>query len=200
MHVHETPQKWSLWLLQSFAITQEKAARCSGESGVQEPSCLLAGINCHQPFWVMQSYDRKEGGWSAGFGEGEPHRLGVTAIQHTLQSVEGRKITGRNLEDDEETWATERAQLCEVTIPRAAQRPGLVGRPQRGAARDRVTLIISCAVRMHRGARIRGAGCCSLLPHLGAQEHWPWLLTGQFPSSSLSPNVPAAHASQLYWH
>ena len=30
--VHETPQKRSLCLLQSFTITQEKAGRCSGES------------------------------------------------------------------------------------------------------------------------------------------------------------------------
>ena len=81
---------------------------------------------------MTQSYDRKEGGWSAGFGEGEPRRLGVIAIQHTLQSVEGRKITGRNLEDDEETWATERAQLCEVTIPRAHSVRGSWGGPKEG--------------------------------------------------------------------
>ena len=77
--------------LQSPRKRQEDAQ----ERVAQEQSCLLTGINCHQPSWVTRSHDSKEGGWCVGFGEGEPRRLGVTAIKHTLQSVEGRKITGR---------------------------------------------------------------------------------------------------------
>ena len=97
---------------------------------------------------------------------GEPHRLGVTAIKQTLQSVEGRKITGR------EPW-----RWCSPSYSkgpalwshhiRGAQHPGLVGRPQGGAARDRVTLIISCAV----GAQPQG---CSY-------KGW-WVLLSAAPS------------------
>lgn len=84
----------------------------------------------------------------------------MTAIPHTLQSVEGGKITGRNLGDGV-LQATERAQLCEVTIPRGTQHPGLVGRPQGGAARDRVTLIISCAVGAQpQRCWVMGAALC----------------------------------------
>lgn len=134
--------------LQSPRKRQEDAQERAWYRNAQE----LPGINCHQPSRVTQSHDSKEGGCCVGFGEGEPHRLGVTAIPHTLQSVEGGKITGRNLGDGV-LQATERAQLCEVTIPRGAQHPGLVGRPQGGAARDTVTLINACAV----GAQPQGS-------------------------------------------
>lgn len=81
------------------------------------------------------------GGWCAGLGVGEAGRLGMTGSQNKLQPVEGRRVTGRDLED-RVLQATERAQFCEVPTPRGAQHLGLVGGQKGGAAHGGITPII----------------------------------------------------------